>query len=112
PMPSGKPMPDTPRMLTILDTHVWIWAVEGARKALSPVAIREIDEASEAGLLAVSAISVWEVGMLAAKGRISFSRTIDDWVRFALEAPGVRLLPLSPEIALESTRLPEAIHGD
>ncbi len=50
--------------------------------------------------------------MLEAKGRISLSRPVDDWVDAALHAPGIRLLPLSPEIAIASTRLPGAPHGD
>lgn len=50
--------------------------------------------------------------MLAAKGRISLSRPLEDWVQAALRAPGVRILPLSPEIAIGSTRLPGAPHGD
>jgi len=50
--------------------------------------------------------------MLEAKGRISLSRPVDDWVQAALHAPGVRLLPLSPEIAIGSTRLPGVPRGD
>lgn len=105
-------MPDRPGPLTVLDTHVWIWMVEGDRTALSPPAIEAIERASRGGAVRVSAISVWEVAMLEAKGRISLSRPLDDWVHAALRAPGVRLLPLSPEIAIESARLPGAPHGD
>lgn len=50
--------------------------------------------------------------MLEAKGRIRFSQTCLDWVREALAAPGVRLVQLTPEIAVESSRLPGEIHGD
>lgn len=105
-------MPDRPGPLTVLDTHVWIWVVEGDRTALSAPAIEAIERSAEGGAVRVSAISVWEVAMLEAKGRISLSRPVDDWVHAALHAPGVRLLPLSPEIAIGSTRLPGAPHGD
>lgn len=105
-------MPDGPGVPTVLDTHVWIWMVEGAPDALSPSAIDAIEKAGKQGAVLVSAISVWEVAMLQSKGRISLSRPIDDWVRAALGAPGVRLLPLSPEIAIDSTRLPGDPHGD
>lgn len=97
---------------TVLDTHVWIWAVEGDRRALASSAIDAIEEAARGGAVRVSAISVWEMAMLEARGRISLSRPVDDWVDAALHAPGVRLLPLTPEIALESSRLPGAPHGD
>lgn len=105
-------MPDRPVPLMVLDTHVWIWVVEGDRAALSAGSIEAIERAAKRGAVGVSAISVWEVAMLEAKGRISLSRPVDDWVHAALQAPGVRLLPLSPEIAIGSTRLPGTPHGD
>lgn len=60
----------------------------------------------------VSAISVWEVAMLDSKGRIRLSGDGSEWVREALSAPGVQLLPLSPDIAVASSRLPGTFHGD
>lgn len=105
-------MPDRGGPLTILDTHVWIWMVEGDRAALSAPAIEAIERAAKAGAVRVSAISVWEVAMLEAKGRISLSRPVDDWVQAAVHAPGVQFLPLSPEIAIGSTRLPGVTQGD
>lgn len=96
----------------VLDTHVWIWTVEGIRASLSATAIDDIQHASRAGMLLVSAISVWEVAMLEARGRIALTRPVQEWVRVALRAPGVRLLPLEPDIAVESTRLPGQAHGD
>lgn len=86
--------------------------VEGDRTALSAPAIEAIERAARGGVVRVSAISVWEVAMLEAKGRINLARPVDDWVHAALHAPGLRLLPLSPEIAIESTRLPGTPHGD
>lgn len=105
-------MPDRSAPLTVLDTHVWIWLVEGDRTALSAPAIEAIERAARGGAVRVSAISVWEVAMLEAKGRISLSRPVEDWVQAALHAPGVQLLPLGPEIAIGSTRLPGMPHGD
>lgn len=98
--------------LLILDTHVWLWTVGGATDAMSPEAVEAIARAGRRGRVAVSAISVWEVAMLEARGRIGLSRPVDDWVHAALRAPGVRLLELSPEIAVESTRLPGDPYGD
>lgn len=106
------PMGDGPGQHLVLDTHVWIWMAEGDRAALSVAAIEAIEEAARSGAVRVSAISVWEVAMLEAKGRISLSRPVNDWVQAALHLPGVRLLPLSPEIAVESTRLPGVPRGD
>lgn len=105
-------MPEHFARALVLDTHVWLWTVEGNQRELSPQAIEAINSASRNGDILVSAISVWEMAMLEAKGRISLSRPVEEWVRSALRAPGTRLLPLTPEIAIESTRLPGSAHGD
>lgn len=105
-------MPDRPDGILILDTHVWLWAIEGATSNLSDTAIAEIEAASRRGEILISAISVWEIAMLEAKGRITLTRPLQEWSREALRAPGIRLLDLTPEIAIESTRLPGPVHGD
>ena len=105
-------MPDGPALALVLDTHVWIWMVEGNDTALSVSAVKAIEAAARDGAVRVSAISVWELAMLERKGRLSLSRPVDDWVVAALHVPGIRLLPLTPEIAIESTRLPGTPHGD
>jgi PIN domain nuclease of toxin-antitoxin system len=96
----------------VLDTHAWIWMLEGVDSELSPATISFVEEAGGQAQLAVSAISVWELAMLEAKGRITLSRSIEEWVKAALTAPGLRLVDLTPEISLESTRLPGSLHGD
>ena len=50
--------------------------------------------------------------MLEAKGRVRLSEPCLEWVRKALTAPGLCLLPLTPEIAVESSRLPGVMHKD
>jgi PIN domain nuclease of toxin-antitoxin system len=96
----------------LLDTHVWLWLVEGERSRLGRKAIAAVERASlRAGVL-VSAMSVWEVAMLEARGRIRLALPATEWVRAALRAPGVRLVELTPEIAVDSARLPGEVHGD
>ncbi len=94
--------------MIVLDTHVWIWWVSAPRK-LSPPARRAVQEAKE---LVVSAISLWEVAMLVAKSRLELDRDVGLWMRQALAAPGIRLAPLSTEIAVRSTSLGRDFHGD
>ena len=57
-------------------------------------------------------MSIWEVGMLEAKGRIHLAMSCLEWVREALVTPGLSLLDVTPEIAVESSRLPGEFHGD
>ncbi|MBT7700098.1 MAG: type II toxin-antitoxin system VapC family toxin [Verrucomicrobia bacterium] len=95
----------------VLDTHIWVWLLEGATQ-LKPVVRRRIEAAARADNLLVSAISVLEVAMLEAKGRLIFEQDCNAWVKDALSAPGISLVPLAPEIAVSSTRLPGDFHGD
>ena len=96
----------------VLDTHVWIWVLEGVKKELSTATVNLIEEAGGNAGLGVCAISVWEVAMLEARGRIRLALPATEWVRAALRAPGVRLVELTPEIAVDSARLPGEVHGD
>ncbi|OKH18595.1 type II toxin-antitoxin system VapC family toxin [[Limnothrix rosea] IAM M-220] len=96
----------------LLDTHIWIWAMTGDLAKLSESYMEAIAFAETEGELAVSAISVWEVGMLEAKGRIDLGGNCKAWVNKALSFPGLKLIPLTPEIAIQSSRLPGEIHGD
>ena len=106
-------MPESPPpALVLLDTHVWVWLMEGEASHLTDDVIAELESASNRGALGVSAISVWELAMLETKGRLRLSRSIDEWVRAALSARGTRLLTLTPEIALQSARLPGKPPGD
>jgi PIN domain nuclease of toxin-antitoxin system len=93
----------------LLDTHIWLWLLNGETAQLSESCLAAINSAKQ---LNVSAISIWEVGMLEAKGRIQLQKTCLDWVREALKAPKLKLVPLTPEIAIESSRLPGTLHGD
>src|SRR5436309_7214597 len=91
----------------LLDTHYWIWLELGESDRVSQPARRAIQQAADAGALLLSVISVWELGMLEAKGRIELNSSCAEWVGEALATPGLTLAPLTPEIAIESTRLAE-----
>jgi len=92
--------------LLLLDTHVWLWFALGDAGRLAAPVRKKIEAASHGGKLAVSAISVWEIGMLDAKGRIVLGSPCEKWVATALALPGLRLIGLEPEIAVASSRLP------
>ena len=98
--------------LLLLDTHVWLWFALGDAERLAAPVRKRIVTATHGGTLVVSAISVWEIGMLEAKGRIVLGMPCEKWVTTALTLPGLRLVGLEPEIAIASSRLPGEIHGD
>lgn len=79
---------------------------------LLPTAQREAIRNSETSGLLVSAIFVWEIAKGVELGRIALPQEIDEWTRQALAYPGVALVPISPQIAIESTQLPGSFHKD
>jgi PIN domain nuclease of toxin-antitoxin system len=93
-----------------LDTHIWVWWVHDDPRL--PQAYRAyIQQHQEAGI-GLSAISCWEVAKLVERGRLMLPVPLAEWMPQALAYPGLRLLELSPEIAIESTQLPGAFHRD
>lgn len=45
-------------------------------------------------------------------GRLSLPVSVGEWLEQALAYPGVRLLELTPRIAVESTQMPGTFHRD
>ena len=95
----------------LLDTHAWIWLMAGNPR-LGVQARSAIQQAANENLLYVSAISPWEVAMLVSKERLILNRDVGEWVQEALSQSGIRLKPLSPEVAVASTRLSGSVHPD
>jgi PIN domain nuclease of toxin-antitoxin system len=96
----------------LLDTHCWVWMQFGLQEPFSARGLVTLREAAAHARLLVSVISVWEVALLESKGRIRLWMDCETWVRQALVTPGLTLAPLTPEIAIASTRLPGDLHGD
>ena len=95
--------------MIILDTHIWVWWVDGGVH-LPPDYLAFINAEAPAGL-GVSAISCWEVAKPVERGRLHFAIPVEEWLAQALQPP-IQLLPLSPEVAVGSTRLPGVFHRD
>jgi PIN domain nuclease of toxin-antitoxin system len=95
----------------LLDTHIWVNYINGDRE-LKAGAVAEIEAARRLGAAFVSVISVWEIAMLVQKRRLRLPLGVEGWVRRAFELPGVQLLGLSPEIAIESVQLSDEMHKD
>jgi PIN domain nuclease of toxin-antitoxin system len=96
--------------LILIDTHIWVWW-ENVDAQLT-VAHRNAIAASLGAGLGVSAISCWEIAKLVEVGKLVLAIPVRDWLSAALASPGIRLLPLTPEIAVESTQLPGTFHRD
>jgi len=96
----------------LLDTHAWIWLRAGETAGFRRSSLDAITQAANRSALRVSIISVWELAMLAAKGRVQLGIPTVEWVKAALDAAGLSVADLTPEIAIEACSLPGRLHGD
>jgi PIN domain nuclease of toxin-antitoxin system len=96
----------------VVDTHVLVWAVQADASRIGAKARKILDAAVGARGLYVSAITPWEIAMLVHYGRLALGKDIGEWIEQALSLPGVILAPLEPAIAVDSVRLPGALHKD
>jgi PIN domain nuclease of toxin-antitoxin system len=99
------------RLPLVLDTHVLIWLVFGG-PMLGKRATEAIRQASSEDSVLLSAITPLEIGVLVSKNRIGLRQDALDWMRSALTLPGFCLIPMGPEIAIASTRVPWEMHPD
>jgi PIN domain nuclease of toxin-antitoxin system len=90
-------------LVILLDTHVLIWVNEGSSR-LSKTADSAIRRAQRNGGLAVSAITLWELAFLFAKGKVHAHGTVETSVRLLIEDISVR--PITAEIAALAAEFP------
>ena len=98
--------------MIVLDTHVLVWWVSG-HHALS----RKADDLIEKNIkiersILISAISAWEIAMLAASGRLILSMDIDSWLAEVARIPAIEFVPVDNSIAVKSVELPGDFHKD
>jgi PIN domain nuclease of toxin-antitoxin system len=92
----------------LLDTHIWLWYALGDPK-LSENLRSTIN--LETTALWLSPISIWEVLLLAEKGRISLQLDPTDWIDQSLKALAICEAPLNHQIAILSRQI-ELPHQD
>ncbi len=99
-------------MTLAFDTHTLVWWLTGHEHLTSAqtAAIRRAEARGDR--IGVPAICFWEIAKLVERGRLEFEVPADQVFDEIEEHPTIRLLELSPRIALESTRLGPGFHGD
>jgi PIN domain nuclease of toxin-antitoxin system len=92
----------------LLDTHIWVWASNGSGR-FKRAAANAIETAAEKRRLFVSAASVWEIALKQQKGDVLVSGDLRAWLREQRRYPGVRVLPITGNLTIGATSLPEWI---
>ena len=98
-------------MKLLLDTHIWIWALNQPER-LSAKVRRALQKPSNE--LYLSPISVWEARHLERRGRIRLRQPFELWAQQALAKAPVREAPFTLAVALAAVmiELPQPDPGD
>ena len=89
----------------LLDTCAVIWIAAGA--PISDEATEVLQDANARGVaIGISPISVWEIGLLVARGRLALSTSPRAWVSTVLAQPDVGLAEMPPDTLIDSSFLP------
>lgn len=89
--------------MLVLDTHALYW---WANQTPGKLAQAQVDAIETADLLAISAMTCWEMAWLVTHGRIAFQLPISEWLN-RIEESGVVIIPVSRTIAELAATLPE-----
>jgi PIN domain nuclease of toxin-antitoxin system len=90
----------------LLDTHVWIWALEGDSRRIGARTRRAISRMIAAESMQISMASVFEIAALHTSGRLRLAWPVERWIDEALSAARARLIEISLDIALDAGRMP------
>jgi len=101
------------RTVILLDTCVLVFDALTPER-LSKAALSALEQGEQDGILACADISLWEIAMLIDKRRINPGIDTAAFCRLVLDARGVRVLPITPIIADQSTgiNLPQGDPAD
>lgn len=98
-------------MSLLLDTWAAIWLTNA--DPISDEASDALQKTRDSGeSVYVSPITAWEMGLLAARGRVNLLMTPQRWFERLLEAPGLRLSEMTPNVLIASSFLPGKLPGD
>jgi len=98
--------------MLLLDTHVWLWSVDGDARRVGRRARHLLLRAEAREGIRISPVTIFELVALHTLGRVRLARSPEQWVRHSLEAAGVRVAELTPAIALDAGAIPRAVLAD
>ncbi|MCH7912932.1 MAG: type II toxin-antitoxin system VapC family toxin [Deltaproteobacteria bacterium] len=97
--------------MIVLDTHVLLWLCLD-QKRISRPATAAITRAVSSGGLAIASISLWEIGMMIAFGRLTTHGTPENWLALLIVKSSVVVKELTPTVAVLSAQFPENFPRD
>lgn len=98
--------------MLLLDTHVWLWSVDGDTRRIGRRTRQSLSRGESREAIRISPVSLFELTALHTLGRLRLARPVEQWMQEALEAAGVRIAELSPAIAIDAGQIPRAALAD
>ena len=98
--------------MVLLDTHAWIWSVEGDTRRVGRKAQALLERAEVQERIRLSPVSIFEIMALHTSGRLRLSRPAEGWIRDSVSAAGVRLAEVTPAIAIDAGAIPRTALAD
>jgi PIN domain nuclease of toxin-antitoxin system len=89
----------------LLDTCAAIWVANSGDLAADALNAINRARADDEHIL-VSPITAWELGLLVSRGRMNLLMPPERWFGRLLQAPGLRLAEMTPDILIASSFLP------
>ena len=97
--------------MIVLDTCTLIFDALTPDK-MSRKALRAVEQGEKNGVLACSDISLWEIAMLVARGRLDPGTDAGTFIDLVLSARKIKVIPITPEIAVLSSSHKAFLHHD
>ena len=98
--------------MLLLDTHVWVWSAEGDVQRIGRRARALLSRAESQGTICVSPVSLFELTALYTLGRLRLARPLQQWIDDTLEAGGIRIVELSPGVAVDAGSIARTLVAD
>jgi PIN domain nuclease of toxin-antitoxin system len=92
----------------VLDTHVWLWFINGNLDRFPSHWLARFEAASRVG---VSPASCYEIALAHNRGRIELPSTAQEWFQESLTNVGIELFPITEVVAVRAVEL-SPIHKD
>ena len=89
----------------LLDTHVWLWWVDGESRRLRGPLLDRLSKASAERSLFVSDISTFEIALKAGRGSLRLSAPPAEWLRRAADLSQVRFVAMDRDVLLRAALL-------
>lgn len=96
----------------LIDTHIALWLDSGDAKLRASTRALIDGCWRNGGTIFLSAVSAWEIALLADTGRIILDLPADTWIERSLKRPGVEAVPLTHGAAVRAYQLHDLEHRD